>query len=220
MRALLVFLSFILVGLLITSYLLGSHILIESLDLQDPLQKSFLYAFGALFTFCFLFRRRISYWAVLKHELTHNLFAVLTFNKPMGLSVQEHGEGYFQYSGRDNLLISLSPYFFPFTSFIVLLFWLLTPNNQNVYFAILGGFAGFDLATSVKDIHPGQTDFNPYGYPLSILIAALGIIIFYGSILGFVIGGVDYAKRFLEEGLWNTLAILKQFWHFIDANIN
>ena len=47
-----------------------------------------------------------------EHELTHILFALLTFHPVSGMNVNDYGGGNMTFRGKGNWLIALAPYFF------------------------------------------------------------------------------------------------------------
>ena len=62
-----------------------------------------------------------SFLSILEHELTHMVFAILTFHSPHDINVQRGVGGNFIYTGHGNWLIYIAPYFFPTSSAIVIL---------------------------------------------------------------------------------------------------
>ena len=93
-------------------------IAIQKLTNADVLLVFFL-PFGAT-AVLFLFMPMLagSFFAIMEHELTHMLFAVLTFHKPRGLDVNQDVGGSFSFEGKGNWLIALAPYFFPTFLFV------------------------------------------------------------------------------------------------------
>lgn len=150
--------------------------------------------------------------ATFKHELTHNAFAILTFKKPMGFNVSADGSGHFQYIGKSNVLIALSPYFFPIITSLLLLFSFFGVKEVYYYHIALGLATGFDASVSLKDIHPYQTDFKPYGYITSLIIIILGFLLIYGTVIAFVQGGKNNVFEYWIGGIENL-------YHYIKAII-
>ncbi len=159
----------------------------------------------SLRTSCF-FLAQASYFSILKHELIHNLFALLTFNKPHGLVVNRGGGGEFSYSGDGNILIALSPYFFPLLSFCWVPISLLHIGNISIYISILGILFGLDVSTSVKDMHFEQTDFKPYGLLVPALFISMSIFIFWGSIIAFSQNGFHGIEKYFIGGVSNVIS--------------
>ncbi|MBN2893121.1 MAG: M50 family metallopeptidase [Bacteroidales bacterium] len=195
------FLLSILIIPLILSYSIGIYYSFSKFSLL-PYGQFYFWTFGILsFVLNFVFRKQTSFWSIFKHELTHNIFAILTFNKPTGFTVKKGEGGLFEYSGRSNFMITLSPYFYPTISSFILLIFLFDLNYKIPFYIILGLASGFDLASSIKDIHPFQSDLTKYGYVFSILFVVFGIILFWGALFSFVMGGWELSIDYLKYGI-------------------
>lgn len=164
-----------------------------------------------LFTFII---RGYSYISIFKHELTHNIFCLLTFQKPVGFHVLEGGGGLFNYAGRGNFLISLSPYFSYTTTLLLLPIYLLNIGSTNVYFIMLAIAAGFDLTTILKDIHPNQSDIKEYGYIFSFIFIIFGNIFSLGLLLSFVQERWVGMYAFMLSGIENFILLVSKFESF------
>lgn len=208
-------LIYFILGVLIISYGIGMYH--EILDFHFKKTKQFYFWVSMLVSmfFCYRFINQGSYWATFKHELTHNFFAVVTFKKPMGFSVNTDGSGHFRYLGKSNVFIDLSPYFFPMVTVLFLFFAIFEIRDLKVYYIFLGVASGFDSITAYKDIHPRQTDFNTYGYRLSIVIIVLFTIILYGALFAYIQGGVDDSWTFLKKGILRIIDFTKYLIHKI-----
>src|ERR1035441_4085721 len=71
---------------------------IVSIKYFDILKIGFYLSFVISLLGSYFFLSQSSYFSILKHELIHNLFAILTFNKPHGLVVNKGSGGEFSYS--------------------------------------------------------------------------------------------------------------------------
>jgi hypothetical protein len=147
-----------------------------------------------------VFVRQSSFVAILKHELCHNLFAILTFRKPTALHVTAGKGGEFQHTGKTNFLMILAPYFFPILSSVVMLISLLDIRSHGLLLGLLGGAVGFDFSTALKDMHPKQTDLRKYGLFFSYCFILLTIFILYGMIIAYVTGGYNAAGNYFIDG--------------------
>ena len=106
------------------------------------------------------------WFATLEHEFTHIFFALITFHKITGLKATLSG-GHINYSGvgGGNWLITISPYFFPTFSAVVLGLMYLSKNQFNVFFLGLLGFSIiYHLHSTYKEIHYGQSDLKEVGF--------------------------------------------------------
>ena len=134
-----------------------------------------------------------SFFAIMEHELTHMLFAVLTFHKPKALDVNQDVGGSFSFEGKGNWLIALAPYFFPtFWFFIVLLvpiYQSITGHLPEFYLSLLGVFLGYNFIVTCLSIHPKQTDFKVAGYPFTICFLPGISFLKYGLVFCYSVKG-------------------------------
>lgn len=207
-----VLLAVILLVPFIFTYAMGFYELICSFSFIKTAQFYYWTATLGSLLLSLLFIPSGFFAATFKHELTHNAFAVLTFKKPMGFNVSADGSGHFQYIGKSNVLIALSPYFFPIVTFFLLFFSFFGIKEINYFHIALGLATGFDASVSFKDIHPYQTDFKPYGYITSLIIIILGFLLIYGAVIAFVQGGKNNVLEYWTGGIENL-------YHYIKAII-
>ncbi len=135
-----------------------------------------------------------SFFVIAEHELTHMLFAALTFHKPRGLVIDQGRGGSFSFTGEGNWMIALAPYFFPTFAFVVMIARLFFPDNQpipDVYLSVLGSMIGYHLVATILEIHPKQTDFKVAGYIFTICFLPGVNLIAYGLMFGFAVAGWD-----------------------------
>ena len=125
----------------------------------------------------------------LEHELTHMLFALLTFHPPVSLDVNQNKGGYFAFKGKGNWLIAIAPYFFPTFGFVVMLasiaYIVMGEKIPDMYWSVLGVMVGYHLASTILEIHPKQTDFKVAGYLFTLLFLPGANLIIYGILLSF-----------------------------------
>jgi len=107
------------------------------------------------------------WFATLEHELTHILFALATFHKITDLKASFTGSGHMNYSGvgGGNWLITISPYFFPTFSSLVLGLMYLSKNQFNIFFLGLLGFSMiYHIHSTYRETHYGQSDLKKVGF--------------------------------------------------------
>lgn len=155
-----------------------------------------------------------SFLAIMEHELTHVLFALLTFHKPVDLDVRQNQGGYVKFQGQGNWLIALAPYFFPTFAVMVMLAgfvyqWMGQPV-PDVYLSVFGVMVGYHLASAILEIHPAQTDFKAAGYLFSILFLPGANIIVYGLLLSFACVGWNGVRLFMNGLFYNTHLLVHQ----------
>jgi hypothetical protein len=135
-------------------------------------------------------RRRTlaSFVVTLEHELTHAIFAWLTFHRVVGFRAGLRSRGHIRCVGRGNWLIAIAPYFFPTSSLIaiVMLAWL--PARYLVYSnAALGVTIAYHLSSTWTETHGWQSDLCEVGFLFSALFlpaangAILGIVLAYAA---------------------------------------
>ncbi|MDD4848265.1 MAG: hypothetical protein PHR53_05835 [Bacteroidales bacterium] len=159
-----------------------------------------------------------SYISILKHELVHNLFALLTFKKPQGIHVDSGKGGEFSFSGSSNPFIVLSPYFFPLITAFLLLIFLLGLKNMKLFFLFFGVAAAFDMMTAIKDTHWQQPDLKKYGRFFSLLFVATFWIFNWGFIVSFVMNaGFSNSTVFVIEGGQKVVQIFQWIIQFFSS---
>ena len=112
----------------------------------------------------------ISFLSTLEHEITHCIFAWLTFNRVTGLKATLRSGGHMTYEGSGNWLLTIAPYFFP-TSTIGLLF--LAPYldfvSVLVIQAVIGASIAYHATSTWVETHHAQTDLKEVGFLFSFL---------------------------------------------------
>ncbi len=158
---------------------------------------------------------------IISHELTHALFAYLTFHwvGKIRLNPDDSG-GSMTLRGRGNWFISLSPYFFPLFTF---LFMLIMPQLLKIFdgtfekaliYATLGYFAAYYWTTVLSQVHSKQTDIINEGFFFSGIIIIGGNLFVNGIIFAFcskLWTGVDKYFEILTKINLHYLEMLKNF---------
>jgi hypothetical protein len=174
------------------------------------LQKLYVYGLsGGLFLIIYLslLRRIMKFWEVFSHELTHLLFAVFTLNKIEGFSVSFSG-GAVSYRGNTNWLVKLSPYFFPLSSFFVLIVSLFLNDNYQLYINHLLVITYlFYALTAIDSFSLRQPDISSSGYIFSVVF----IVIINVFLLLFVI---FYLQNNLDN-YWQIIQKATDFGRYI-----
>ena len=144
---------------------------------------------GCLFIVLYLLflHKIMNFWETFAHELTHLLFALITFNKIEGFSASDNG-GAVTYRGRTNWLTSLSPYFFPiYTVFFIGLSLVINQQYQVYINHLIVISYLFFLLTLFQQFSFSQTDISKSGYVFScvfLLIMNVLIMLFILFYLG------------------------------------
>ncbi|MDD3669478.1 MAG: M50 family metallopeptidase [Alphaproteobacteria bacterium] len=156
-----------------------------------------------------------SFLAILEHELTHMLFAVLTGHKPGSIAVHQGRGGSFAFEGKGNWLIFLSPYFFPTFAFAVMLaggvYHLWDAPLPKLYWSVLGVMSGYHIASNIMEIHPKQTDFKKAGYLFSFLFLPSANLIAWGVLFMYARFGWPGIGLYFSKLAGMTGAFIQQF---------
>ena len=155
-----------------------------------------------------------SFLAIMEHELTHMLFAILTGHKPVDLEVNQNKGGYLSFQGEGNWLIALAPYFFPTFAFVVMLASLVYMGMDkplpDLYWAVFGTMCGYHLASTILEIHPAQTDFKMAGYVFTIAFLPGINLIVYGLLLAYACAGWSGIPSFLSLLMHYTVEFINK----------
>jgi hypothetical protein len=140
----------------------------------------FFYGIIGLLIFFQFFKqtsKTVEWFEVFTHELTHAIFAILTFNKVRNFNASSTGNGSVEYQGKRNWIITLSPYCIPiYTVVLCLLYPFFLREYWNVLDFLVGFSFVFHLRTFWKQLNPNQPDIKVYGFTFSYLfISALNI---------------------------------------------
>lgn len=134
-----------------------------------------------------------SFLSILEHESTHMIFALLTAHKPQSITIQRGIGGNFSYWGRGNWLISIAPYFFPTSAFLVILagvfYTAMDQAPPAVYWLIFGAMTGFHLISTLDEIHIGQPDFQAAGFLFTLFFLPGANLLIYGLLFAYACYG-------------------------------
>lgn len=157
-----------------------------------------------------LLERLFLYFYVLGHELTHAIFVYACLGKVGGISVSADG-GYIM-TNKSNVLISLSPYFVPFWTVVILLFstilGLVTdiPYHREALYLLIGGSWAFHLLWTLWMIPRDQPDLKENGVFFSLVVIYLTNVIVLSVLLCLAPGNLTWhhwANQFLDA--WHYL---------------
>lgn len=179
----------------------------------DFTNKVVLGFFGALVAAAVLHmlkaRRKPSFFATFEHELTHNIWALVTFNKPAGFHINDDGSGEFQYYGKSNFLQMLGPYVTLTITYLLLPIYFVLDRRFDLYFFIALGLAtGYHTASTWNETGFHQSDIQRQGYFFSVVFIILGNLFSYGLVLAFLAARGPGMKGFLTEGFLKAWELL------------
>lgn len=137
---------------------------------------------GAALTVLIL--RKAPMLAVLEHEMTHLLVALLHLRLPESLQAGKDG-GEVVYSGDSAFLIRLAPYVLPtFTLLLLGLSPFVAPEHQGALRTVVGVTWGYHVTTALYETRPRQPDLQAGGrVPALMAVAGLSLLLYTGSAL-------------------------------------
>ena len=123
------------------------------------------------------------------HELTHLLFAVLTFHKPVDLDIGTRSNGgYVAFKGKGTWLITITPYFFPLFAVILMFLFPFFKGTRSMaasFDAVFGFFVCYHFLSVFQELHPQQTDLHKAGPVFCLCFLPGANLITAGLLLGF-----------------------------------
>jgi hypothetical protein len=156
-----------------------------------------------------LFRRRSmgSALSTLEHELTHALFATLTFHRVKLTSIRTswNNGGEIAFHGEGNWLIYLAPYFFPTLTVGVAVWSSFQPGEWVPY--AMGATWAYHATSTWRETHAGQTDLQRSGWVFSWLFLPGANLVSMGGLLAVALGGAPALEAFLTATWTSTEAL-------------
>jgi len=158
--------------------------------IRHPYFLAVLFGTGIRILLSYLFRHRrssnpLEFIDTLEHELTHAIFGYLTLSPPVSLLATLETGGEVQLKRR-NILVVLSPYFFPLWGFLAMIIGLLVKESLQPFwnlipFALFGNFL-YRLGTEFCWY---QNDLKIYGRVFSTVVIALLLFFSFSFIMHF-----------------------------------
>lgn len=139
-----------------------------------------------------------SFLPTLLHELTHGLFALLTFHRVLSLRATWSSGGEIQYTGPGNWLITIAPYVFPLAMALAVPLSGLLRTDAVERLALLGVVFGFEFVAMARQVHLGQSDLRKVGLAFSAVFLPGAMLWTWGAVLALVAGGGEGMLAFLS----------------------
>ena len=193
--------------LLPDALLVTLDLLEQALDNSDQIEPFICGFVLYLIGWWILFKRVFmgSWFSTLEHELTHGLFAILTLHKVLEIKSSYVSGGHIKYQGGGNWLITISPYFFPTLSYLLMGILFIADLGDHPWWNLsLGVSVAYHLTSTWRETHVGQPDLKDVGFVYAWLFLIPANLISYATILAFILGGttqVYESLSFLGEGL-------------------
>jgi hypothetical protein len=154
------------------------------------------------------------WFATLEHEFTHIIFALLTFHKITDLRASFSRGGHINYSGvgGGNWLITISPYFFPTFSALVLGAMYISKYQFNSFLLGALGFSIiYHIHSTYVETHYQQTDLQKVGFIYSWLFLPSANIVALIMILALIPNDRIYLELVMNSFYRYISSILKLF---------
>jgi hypothetical protein len=146
---------------------------------------------------------RFTFFMTLEHELTHSLFAALTFHRVKGLRVSLTRGGQMTYVGEGNWLITVAPYFFPTLSLILILAFAVIPVSMAGFVdAIVGASFAYHLTSTWRETRSGQSDIKKAGIWFCGALLPTANVVTAGIVLAFAHTRTPGVTQFLFD-IWH-----------------
>ena len=171
--------------------------------IQDLDLFHYFFLGGCLFSLVVVakYKQKLEFFSTFEHELTHNIWAMLFFRKPMGFHVNTDGSGLFQWEGGSKfskIFILLSPYFFPTACYLWLPFHVMCKEEYYwFYFMMMGIFFGYQVMSTIQETGSYQTDITSNGILYSYVTFIPLYIVFHGVILSHLNNGFSGISDFI-----------------------
>ena len=136
----------------------------------------------------------LTYFGTRIHESAHEKMAFLSGRRLFGYNINHDGSGHIVYEcdGSHSPLITLAPYFFSYSSLVLLAMrWVVVHQWLGYYDVVLGFLLAFHTYAFLTQTRLYQTDLQKIGVWYSCLFIPAAHVVVYGLYLG-TIGGLAW----------------------------
>jgi len=154
-----------------------------------------------------------------EHELTHTIFALLTFHAITDFRVTKSSGGHMVAErGEGNWLIAIAPYFFPTFSILILIVIYLSKSSYHpLLIALLGYSIAYHLHSTIIETSLNQPDIkNGTGVAFAILFLPAANFLAYIAVLSSIPGDNIYFHHIFSYLYDYTTNIWHNFVLFIS----
>ena len=180
-------------------------------NINRPIIRLFVDGFLLGLVILPLIYRKISFFTIFEHELTHMLVALMFFKKPRAFLVVEDLGGVVQMTkpGTSDFIIALAPYFLPTLTLLILPIYAIASPKFKVYIGLLLGFSlAYHLLSNMMEFSYRQPDIKQMGYFFSTAMFIFGNIFFTGLILALIDGGFHEILAYLKLGFGKNIDLV------------
>lgn len=146
-----------------------------------------------------IFRHRLlgTFFSTLEHELTHAIFAWLTWHRVTGLRASWYRGGQISIQGGANWLIAIAPYFFPTICFVLVpLLAILPPVASPLASGGMGFAFAYHAVSTRYETHLGQTDLQRVGWLFALLFLPTANLLSMGAVVAIAYDGLSGLSAF------------------------
>ena len=179
---------------------------------DESIAAFILGAGGYVLVWLALFRRHFagSFFSTLEHELTHAVVALATFHPVSSTRATWNDGGSMSYSGGDNWLITIAPYFLPTLSIgLIIGLYGFLDSDTSWPAAVLGVTIAYHVTSTWLETHAQQTALQEVGFPFAFLFLPTANLLCYGLLITFSRKGLSGIEAFLDEAYTETAYILQ-----------
>jgi hypothetical protein len=145
---------------------------------------------------------RVTFFSTLEHEVTHAIFAWLTFHRVTGMKSTWKSGGHVVYRGIGNWLITSSPYFVPTICILLISLFAWVPIfSQPIEEALIGAAFAYHVTSTYRETHRHQTDLQQLGFPWCIMVLPTANLVVNGLVLAHALGGTNGMSNYIQ-GIW------------------
>jgi hypothetical protein len=143
---------------------------------------------------------KISFLSTLEHEITHCIFAWLSFNRVVAIKATLKSGGHIRYLGTPNWLILTSPYFFPTVTVVLLMVMALADWKQGLLvYSLLGASIAYHITSTWTETRHTQTDLQEAGLLFSVMFLPATNLLCYALILAYLRAGMGGMAQVFKE---------------------
>ena len=145
-----------------------------------------------------------SFFSTFEHELTHAVFAWITFKRVTGLTATWNSGGVCYIEGGGNWLIYIAPYFFPTLILVpIALSFIVDRQYFNSVEIMLGAVMAYHMTSTYVEIHSNQTDLQQTSFLFAFLFLPTANVMIYGTALIYFVRGSKGASEYVFD-CWST----------------
>lgn len=141
-----------------------------------------------------------SFLVTLEHELTHALFALLTFHPIVGFRASLKSGGHVRFAGKGNWLIIAAPYFFPSAAIVLFCLAYFLPFASLPWQSLLMGTAlTYHLVSTWRETHRDQNDLRLLGGAFCWMFLPAANLAVVGLLVSFAHAGSEGVREWLAS---------------------